>query len=63
MRASFIHIADTHLGYEQYGVRERFNDFSRAFWDIIDEALKRPVDFVIIAGDLFNKRAIDDSCH
>jgi DNA repair protein SbcD/Mre11 len=59
MRASFIHIADTHLGYEQYGVRERFNDFSRAFWDIIDEALKRPVDFVIIAGDLFNKRAID----
>ncbi|MFL5660990.1 MAG: exonuclease SbcCD subunit D [Ktedonobacteraceae bacterium] len=59
MRASFIHIADTHLGYEQYGVRERFNDFSRAFWDIIDEALRRPVDFVIIAGDLFNKRAID----
>ncbi len=59
MRASFIHIADTHLGYEQYGVRERFNDFSRAFWDIIDEAIKRPVDFVIIAGDLFNKRAID----
>lgn len=59
MRASFIHIADTHLGYEQYGVRERFNDFSRAFWDIVDDALKRPVDFVIIAGDLFNKRAID----
>ncbi|MFL5627104.1 MAG: exonuclease SbcCD subunit D [Ktedonobacteraceae bacterium] len=59
MQASFIHIADTHLGYEQYGVRERFNDFSRAFWDIVDEAIKRPVDFVIIAGDLFNKRAID----
>jgi exonuclease SbcD len=59
MRASFIHIADTHLGYEQYGVRERFNDFSRAFWDILDEAAQRPVDFVVIAGDLFNKRAID----
>ncbi|HBE26629.1 MAG TPA: DNA repair exonuclease, partial [Ktedonobacter sp.] len=59
MRASFIHIADTHLGYEQYGVRERFNDFSRAFWDIMDEAARRPVDFVVIAGDLFNKRAID----
>jgi DNA repair protein SbcD/Mre11 len=59
MRASFIHIADTHLGYEQYGVRERFNDFSRAFWDIMDEAVNRPVDFVVIAGDLFNKRAID----
>ncbi len=59
MRASFIHIADTHLGYEQYGVRERFNDFSRAFWDITAEALKRRADFFIIAGDLFNKRAID----
>src|SRR3989441_8068341 len=59
MRASFIHIADTHLGYEQYGVRERFNDFSRAFWDIIDDAIQRNVDFVVIAGDLFNKRAID----
>ena len=59
MRASFIHLADTHLGYEQYGVRERFNDFSRAFWDIMDDAARRPVDFVVIAGDLFNKRAID----
>jgi exonuclease SbcD len=59
MKASFIHIADTHLGYEQYGVRERFNDFSRTFWDIMHEAVERPVDFVVIAGDLFNKRAID----
>src|SRR5438132_13066893 len=59
MRASFIHLADTHLGYEQYGVRERFNDFSRAFWDIMDDAIERKVDFVVIAGDLFNKRAID----
>ncbi len=59
MRASFIHIADIHLGNEQYGVRERFNDFSRAFWDIMREAADRPVDFVVIAGDLFHKRAID----
>ena len=59
MRASFVHIADTHLGYEQYGVRERFNDFSRAFWDIIDDALARDIDFMVIAGDLFHKRAID----
>ena len=59
MRASFIHIADTHLGYEQYGLRERFNDFTRSFWKIIDDAIDRQVDFMIIAGDLFNKRAID----
>jgi DNA repair exonuclease SbcCD nuclease subunit len=59
MRASFIHMADTHLGYEQYGVRERFNDFSRTFWGVVDDAIERKVDFLIIAGDLFNKRAID----
>ncbi len=59
MRTSFIHVADTHLGYEQYGVRERFNDFSRTFWDIVDDAIARKVDFMVIAGDLFNKRAID----
>ncbi|GCE10488.1 metallophosphoesterase family protein [Tengunoibacter tsumagoiensis] len=59
MRASFIHVADTHLGYEQYGVRERFNDFSRTFWNIVDDAIEKQVDFVVIAGDLFNKRAID----
>lgn len=59
MRASFMHIADTHLGYEQYGVRERFNDFTYAFWDIIEEAIDRKIDFMIVAGDLFNKRAID----
>jgi DNA repair exonuclease SbcCD nuclease subunit len=59
MRASFIHVADTHLGNEQYGVRERFNDFSRSFWDIMQDAVRRQVDFVVIAGDLFHKRAID----
>ena len=59
MRASFVHIADTHLGYEQYGVRERFNDFSRAFWDIVEDAVARDIDFMVVAGDLFHKRAID----
>ncbi len=59
MRASFIHLADTHLGNEQYGVHERFNDFSRAFWDIMQDATRRQVDFVVIAGDLFHKRSID----
>lgn len=59
MKASFIHIADIHLGNLQYGLNERFNDFSRAFWDIMQQAVDRRVDFVVIAGDLFHKRAID----
>ncbi len=59
MHARFIHLADVHLGYDQYGSKERYNDFARAFRDILDEAIRRKVDAVLIAGDLFNKRAID----
>jgi len=59
MRASFVHLADVHLGYEQYGSRERFHDFGKAFRRILQDAIARRVDFVVIAGDLFNRRAID----
>jgi exonuclease SbcD len=59
MRAHFIHLADVHLGYDQYGSKERYNDFARALIDILDDASRRKVDCVLIAGDLFNKRAID----
>ncbi len=59
MRASFVHTADNHLGYEQYGVKERFNDFAHAFFAVVDDAIARRADFFVVAGDLFNKRAID----
>ena len=59
MRAVFVHTADNHLGYEQYGVRERYDDFARAFLSVVDGAIARDADFFVIAGDLFNKRAID----
>ena len=55
----FLHCADIHLGYQQYNHKERFNDFGRAFYAVIDEAIKHKVDFVILAGDLFHKRSID----
>ena len=55
----FIHAADLHLGYQQYGSRERFDDFSKAFLHIVDQATSRQVDFVLLAGDLFNKRTVD----
>ncbi len=55
----FLHCADIHLGYQQYNHKERFNDFGRAFYAVIDQALERGVDFVILAGDLFHKRSID----
>lgn len=59
MEQSFLHISDLHLGYQQYGNRERFNDFGHAFHGAVDFALEQEVNFVIISGDLFHKSAID----
>ena len=59
MRATFLHMADCHLGYRQYNSRERQNDFTRAYLEIIGVAIKEKVDFVLLAGDLFERRAID----
>ncbi len=59
MRARFLHLADCHLGYRQYGRNERFNDFSKAFYAVMDVAVAEKVDFVVLAGDLFQKRSID----
>jgi DNA repair exonuclease SbcCD nuclease subunit len=59
MRCKFLHISDVHLGYQQYNHPERFNDFGRAFEHIVQRAVGEGVDFVLLAGDLFHKRAID----
>jgi len=59
MEATFVHTADNHLGYEQYGMKERFNDFARAFFAVVDDAIARKADFFVVSGDLFNKRSID----
>ena len=58
-KTSFLHVADCHLGKWQYNQRERFNDFGRAFHYIVDAAIEAKVDFVVLAGDLFEKRSID----
>ena len=55
----FLHMADVHLGYQQYNCRERFNDFGRAFLYAVDQASERRVDAVLLAGDLFEKRIVD----
>jgi DNA repair exonuclease SbcCD nuclease subunit len=58
MSLRFIHAADIHLGNEQYGVAERYNDFTRALMWLTDQALEQRVAFVLLAGDLFNKLAV-----
>jgi exonuclease SbcD len=59
MKCKFLHVSDLHLGYQQYNHKERFNDFGRAFLYIVDQAISEQVDFVVLGGDLFQKRAID----
>lgn len=58
-KTRFLHVADCHLGKWQYNHSERFNDFGRAFLHIVDVAIDANVDFMILAGDLFEKRAVD----
>ncbi len=50
----FVHIADVHLGYAQYNLRERLEDFNRAFREAVDKILEVKPDFVLICGDLFH---------
>lgn len=49
----FAHLADTHLGYRQYGLFEREKDFYNIFNDIVNQIIEEKVDFVIHSGDLF----------
>ena len=52
---SFMHVADLHLGFSQYGLEARREDFDRTFQEIVDKAVELRPDFVIIAGDLFHQ--------
>jgi DNA repair exonuclease SbcCD nuclease subunit len=58
----FLHIADIHLGTNQYNSPEetRKRDFFYTFNDVINRyAIDEKIDFVIVAGDLFDKVRID----
>jgi DNA repair protein SbcD/Mre11 len=58
--ARFLHIADIHLGIKRYNLPDRTGDFFRAWREVIERyAIGRRVDFVIIAGDLFDRRNVD----
>ena len=59
MKATFLHLGDVHLGNEQYGRKERAGDFADAFHYAVQYAIQHGVDFVIIAGDLFERSNLD----
>lgn len=52
---SFVHTSDLHLGYSQYGLEARRQDFDNAFAEIVDKTIELKPDFMIIAGDLFHQ--------
>ena len=57
--AKFLHIADIHLGFDRYDTPERTKDFFRALRTVLERyAIEEGVDFVAIAGDLFEHRNI-----
>lgn len=59
MSVRFLHLADVHLGNDQYHSSVREKDMFEAFLDSIERhAIQNRVDFVAIAGDLFDKRSI-----
>jgi DNA repair exonuclease SbcCD nuclease subunit len=56
----FLHISDIHLGIKRYGLEERTVDFFRAWRSCLEKyAIDEKVDFVLIGGDLFDRRQID----
>jgi len=50
----FLHISDTHLGYQQYNLKERERDYFDVFQEAIDKAIEKNVDFIIHTGDFFH---------
>ena len=51
---SFVHASDLHLGYAQYGLEVRRQDFDDALAELVDKTIELKPDFIIIAGDLFH---------
>ena len=52
---SFIHASDLHLGYAQYNLEARREDFDRAFQELVSKSLELKPDFLVIAGDIFEQ--------
>jgi len=52
---SFVHCADLHLGYAQYGLEARRQDFDDAFKELVDKTIELKPEFMIISGDLFHQ--------
>ncbi len=52
--ATFLHLSDTHLGYKEYMMDLREEDFYESFNEAIDIGIEENVDFFVHTGDLFD---------
>ncbi len=56
---AFLHLADVHLGFDRYNNPKRTTDFFLSLEDaLIRYAIEPQVDFVVIAGDLFEHKVV-----
>ena len=50
----FVHIGDAHLGYRQYGLRVREEDYTNAVRHVVDRAIETGVNAFVWPGDVFD---------
>ena len=54
----FVHCADLHLGFKQYGLKDRMRDFINVFHDVVEYMMKNSIKYLLISGDIFHKKDI-----
>src|SRR5579862_1418319 len=59
MRTSFLHLADTSLGYRDPGDPSVFEQVARQFRHAVDFAIEQRVAFVVLSGNLFSSPALE----
>lgn len=55
----WAHLSDIHLGYKQYNLKEREDDFRKSWMWAVKSIIKSGAEVVIIAGDLFHNGYVD----
>lgn len=60
-KVRFVHVSDIHLGCNPYGIKDRLDDMAKVFKEPVKYILenKDDIDFMIIAGDLFDKKSLN----